>query len=98
MKHNSNIRLFKIALLIGVLGLSILLGIIVSGAADPEPLFCIGTPIGLLLCFVGAILIIITYTCEIFRGIREKKIHLGDSSFDFGRSFVHPYTFEAMKN
>lgn len=45
MKHNSNIRLFKIALLIGVLGLSILLGIIVSGAADPEPLFCIGTPI-----------------------------------------------------
>lgn len=33
MKHNSNIRLFKIALLIGVLGLSILLGIIVSGAA-----------------------------------------------------------------
>lgn len=31
MKHNSNIRLFKIALLIGVLGLSILLGIIVSG-------------------------------------------------------------------
>ncbi|MBS6622716.1 MAG: hypothetical protein KH315_11235, partial [Faecalibacterium prausnitzii] len=48
------------------------LGIIVSGAADPEPLFCIGTPIGLLLCFVGAILMIITYTCEIFRGIREK--------------------------
>lgn len=72
MKHNSNIRLFKIALLIGVLGLIILLGIIVSGAADPEPLFCIGTPIGLLLCFVGAILMIITYTCEIFRGIREK--------------------------
>lgn len=73
MKHNSNIRLFKTALLIGVLGLIILLGIIVSGAADPEPLFCIGTPIGLLLCFVGAILMIITYTCEIFRGIREKK-------------------------
>lgn len=72
MKHNSNIRLFKTALLIGVLGLIILLGIIVSGAADPEPLFCIGTPIGLLLCFVGAILMIITYTCEIFRGIREK--------------------------
>ena len=72
MKHNSNIRLFKIALLIGVLGLIILLGIIVSGSADPEPLFCIGTPIGLLLCFVGAILMIITYTCEIFRGIREK--------------------------
>lgn len=73
MKHNSNIRLFKIALLIGVLGLIILLGIIVSGAADPEPLFCIATPIGLLLCFVGAILLIIPYACEIFRSIREKK-------------------------
>ena len=37
MKHNSNIRLFKIALLIGVLGLSILLGICLlytSDAAD----------------------------------------------------------------
>ena len=35
MKHNSNIQLFKIALLIGVLGLIILLGIIILGAADP---------------------------------------------------------------
>ena len=50
MKHNSNIRLFKIALLIGVLGLSILLGIIVSGAADPEPLFWYSNRVVTLLC------------------------------------------------
>lgn len=73
MKHNSNIRLFKIALLIGVLGLIVLLGVIVSGAANPEPLFSIGTPIGLLLCFVGTILIIVAYACEIHGGISEKK-------------------------
>ena len=73
MKNSFNSRLFKSALLISVLGLTILLGVIISGAAYPELLFRVGAPIGMLCCFVGAFLIIITYICEIFCGIREKQ-------------------------
>lgn len=73
MKHIPKVTLFKIALVIGSLGLTILLGVIVSGAAYPELLFRIGAPIGLLLCFVGATLMIVVYAREICRGIREKQ-------------------------
>ena len=48
MKNSFNSRLFKSALLISVLGLTILLGVIISGAAYPELLFRVGAPIGML--------------------------------------------------
>ena len=73
MKNSFNSRLFKSALLISVLGLTILLGVIISGAAYPELLFRVGAPIGMLCCFAGAFLIIIVYACEIFCAIREKQ-------------------------
>lgn len=73
MKNSFNSRLFKSALLISVLGLTILLGVIISGAAYPELLFRVGAPIGMLCCFAGVFLIIIVYACEIFCAIREKQ-------------------------
>ena len=91
MKNSFNSRLFKSALLISVLGLTILLGVIISGAAYPELLFRVGAPIGMLCCFAGAFLIIIVYACEIFLCYQRETIPLGDSSFDFGWILDNPH-------
>ena len=66
----------KFAVLLGILGLAVLLGVIVSGAAYPHPFFRYGAPLGLLFVFVSVVLQFISWVLEICRGVKEKQYRL----------------------
>ena len=74
----------KLAVLSGALGLAVLLGIIISGAAYPHPFFRFGAPLGLLLIFVGVILLFISWIFEIYHGVKEKQYRFAAVIFVLG--------------
>lgn len=63
----------KFAVLSGILGLAVLLGVIVSGAAYPHPFFRYGAPLGLLFVFVSVVLQFISWILEIYHGVKGKQ-------------------------
>ena len=69
-KHTIN----KFSILSAALGLAVLLGVIVSGAAYPNPFFQFGAPLGLLFVFVSVVLQFISWILEIYHGVKGKAI------------------------
>ena len=68
-KHTIN----KFSILSAALGLAVLLGVIVSGAAYPNPFFQFGAPLGLLFVFVSVVLQFISWILEIYHGVKGKQ-------------------------
>ncbi len=71
-KHTIN----KFSILSAALGLAVLLGVILSGAAYPHPLFRFGAPLGLLFVFVSVVLQLISWILEICHGVKGKQYRL----------------------
>lgn len=71
-KHAIN----KFSILSAALGLAVLLGVILSGAAYPHPFFRFGAPLGLLFVFVGVVLQLISWILEIYHGVKGKQYRL----------------------
>ena len=63
----------KFSILSAALGLAVLLGVIVSGAAYPHPFFRYGAPLGLLFVFVSVVLQFISWILEIYHGVKGKQ-------------------------
>lgn len=57
----------------GILGLAILFGLMLSGAAYPSLVFRIGAPLGLLFVFLSVGLLGLRYLRDICDAIREKQ-------------------------
>ena len=66
----------KCSALSAALGLTVLLGVILSGAAYPHPFFQFGAPVGLLLVFVSFVLQFISWILEIYHGVKGKQYRL----------------------
>ena len=66
----------KFSALSAALGLVILLGVVLSGAAYPHPVFQFGAPLGMLFVFVSVVLQFISWILEICRGVKEKQYRL----------------------
>lgn len=71
-KHTIN----KFSILSAALGLAVLLGVILSGAAYPHPFFRFGAPLGLLFVFVSVVLQLISWILEIYHGVKGKQYRL----------------------
>lgn len=71
-KHAIN----KFSILSAALGLAVLLGVILSGAAYPHPFFRFGAPLGLLFVFVSVVLQLISWILEIYHGVKGKQYRL----------------------
>ncbi len=65
--------IYRAAVLSAAIGLIIILGVIFSGAAYPDMLFRIGTPLGLVFIFASVILLFLSWLLEIHNGIKEKQ-------------------------
>lgn len=59
-------------LALGAAGVLILVGVIVSGLAAPNPLFSIFTLAGLLLCGIGILLVAVQWLRELIRALRSR--------------------------
>ena len=70
---NKHTMIDRFSVLSALLGLALLLGVILSGAAYPHPLFQIGAPVGLLFVFVSVALQFISWILEICHGVKEKQ-------------------------
>ena len=70
MKKN---LLYRIAILLAAIGLLLLLAVIWSGAAYPDPRFCVGAPLSLFLIFASLLLLLICWVWEIRDGIKGKQ-------------------------
>lgn len=66
-------RLSKLTVASGILGLVLLFGVILSGAAYPSLVFRIGAPLGLLFVFLSVGLLGLRYLRDICEAIREKQ-------------------------
>ena len=60
-------------LALGAAGVLILVGVIVSGLAAPNPLFSIFTLAGLLLCGIGILLAAVQWIRELIRALRSRN-------------------------
>ena len=68
-----NQKLFKSAIITGVIGLIIIFSIILSNSAYPDMLFRILTPLGLLFVFVSIVLGFVSWLWYIMDTIRKKE-------------------------
>lgn len=66
-------RLTKIAIIISLIGLSLLLFVIASGAAYPDFLFRYGTGVGILFLFAAFLLFIFGWMIDFKRAIQHKN-------------------------
>lgn len=66
-------RLCNLSVASGILGLAILFGLMLSGAAYPSLVFRIGAPLGLLFVFLSVGLLGLRYLRDICDAIREKQ-------------------------
>lgn len=66
-------RLSKLTVASAILGLALLFGVMLSGAAYPSLVFRIGAPLGLLLVFLSVGLLGLRYLRDICDAIREKQ-------------------------
>lgn len=65
--------LSKLTVASGILGLVLLFGVMLSGAAYPSLVFRIGAPLGLLFVFLSVGLLGLRYLRDICEAIREKQ-------------------------
>lgn len=65
-------QLTKIAIIISLIGLSLLLFVIASGAAYPDFLFRYGTGFGILFLFAALLLLIFGWLIDFKRAIQYK--------------------------
>ena len=66
-------RLSKLTVSSGILGLVLLFGVMLSGAAYPSLAFRIGAPLGLLFVFLSVGLLGFRYLRDICEAVREKQ-------------------------
>ena len=66
-------RLSKLTVSSGILGLVLLFGVMLSGAAYPSLVFRIGAPLGLLFVFLSVGLLGVRYLRDICEAVREKQ-------------------------
>ena len=66
-------RLSKLTVASGILGLVLLFGVMLSGAAYPSLVFRIGAPLGLLFVFLSVGPLGLRYVRDICEAVREKQ-------------------------
>ena len=64
-------RFFQWGLRLGSAGVLLLLGVIISGIAAPNPLFSVLTLSGIVLCGTGVLLFGISWLRDLIRAIRR---------------------------
>lgn len=81
-------KLYKFAIITGVIGLIIILSIVLSGTAYPNLFFSIGTLAGLIFIFASVVLLFISWSKDVYDAVKRKQYLLAILIAIFGLIIV----------